>query len=235
MQVTTHPHSVSAKQAVNSSQQFVFVHAAHSSSPVMGWQTIESLADSGSRLSVAPAMESVSDAVGVIAKLGSVSAVSIAREDALAPFDASSVDVDDGTWNSPQAKAPTSRTLVVRVCAVSMDFTAVQPPLESCRTLLSANHEPMSFLHAFGGIGEVQPFAWVRTGDGFCTLLLEVERDHERTRPGLAGARRVCSVRLHPNWTERLVNAPSIHHPVMGKVVGGFASATAPSATSMGA
>jgi hypothetical protein len=38
-----------------------------------------------------------------------------------------------------------------------------------------------------------------------------------------------------PNWTDLLVNAPSIHQPEIGNVVFAGASATAPAATSAGA
>ena len=39
----------------------------------------------------------------------------------------------------------------------------------------------------------------------------------------------------HPNCTDRFVNAPFIHQPVMGNVVLGRSSATAPAATRTGA
>ena len=38
-----------------------------------------------------------------------------------------------------------------------------------------------------------------------------------------------------PNWTDRFVNAPSNQNPVIGKVVTGRSSATAPDATRTGA
>lgn len=39
----------------------------------------------------------------------------------------------------------------------------------------------------------------------------------------------------YPNCTDRLVKAPSIHQPVMGKAARGRSSAMAPAATSTGA
>jgi hypothetical protein len=58
--------------------------------------------------------------------------------------------------------------------------------------------------------------------------------DPARPRPAVTAAS--TTVReIQPNCTDRFVNAPSIHQPVMGKVVLGRSSATAPAATRTGA